>query len=66
MLARKCDRCGELYEHYETYQKNEEKFNAVVTMDRDINDARRSRIARDLCPKCRLKLIGWLKGEEHE
>ena len=55
MLARKCDRCGELYEHYETYQKNEEKFNAVVTIDRDINDARRPRIARPL-PKVPFKI----------
>lgn len=40
MKARKCDRCGKFYEHYDgakTFRKSE-KANAAYLIDKDLNE----------------------------
>lgn len=50
MRARKCDRCGAFYEHYEA--KRGYKPNAVRTIERRISDNYSDIDIYDLCPVC--------------
>lgn len=40
MRAKKCDRCGKLFEHYDGIKefKNTEKANALLLIDRDLDN----------------------------
>ena len=40
MRAKKCDRCGKLFEHYDGSKefKNTEKANALYLIDRDLDN----------------------------
>ena len=40
MRAKKCDRCGKLYESYDGSKefKNTERANAVILIDRDLDN----------------------------
>ena len=50
-VAKKCDRCGKLYEHYPTGKKLQ--YNAIRRIQRNaIGNTINSSYAIDLCPKC--------------
>lgn len=56
--ARKCDRCGMLYESYNIrFDKN--KINGFITINRDDNDKHWSHGPCDLCPTCADELTQW-------
>lgn len=54
MRAKKCDRCGKFYDHYDGIQqfKNGERANALVLIDRDLDEKYWTRKTCDLCPAC--------------
>lgn len=62
--AKKCDRCGNLYEDYDGYEvtKKGNKYDKLSlrhhwkTVARDY----------DLCPKCMKSLVKWLKEADDE
>ena len=50
-LAKKCDRCGKLYEHYPTSSK--QQYNAIRRLCKNENGGITSEgVSFDLCPKC--------------
>lgn len=50
-LAKKCDRCGKLYEHYPTGSKPQ--YNAIRRLYKTENGGITSvGVSIDLCPKC--------------
>lgn len=53
MLARKCDRCGKLYEHYLGVSKfkQDRKANGIIFIDRDTDNRYWSRDTLDFCPR---------------
>lgn len=62
-LAKKCDRCGNLYE-----PKDMDVCGAIVNglslIDRDEQNSRAvNRRYFDLCPECLISLSNWLKNE---
>lgn len=56
--AKKCDRCGKLYENYEGYEVENggNKYN-ILTLLHHWKTVSRS---YDLCPKCMESLIEWI------
>lgn len=64
MRAKKCDRCGKLYEHYDGSKefKNTEKANGVYLIDRDLDNEYWSRKSYDFCPDCMRKFEEFLLG----
>lgn len=69
MLARKCDICKSLYEHYEgdnLFSKSNglNRSNAIIMVDRDIDNKHCSRKIYDLCPECMKKIEQFLKAGE--
>nr|DAT32178.1 MAG TPA: Zn-ribbon containing protein [Caudoviricetes sp.] len=64
MRARKCDRCGKYYEHYEgrTQFRAGEKANALLLIDRDLDEKYWSRRALDLCPECMQDFDRFIRG----
>lgn len=64
MLARKCDRCGKLYEHYLGVSKfkQDRKANGIIFIDGDTDNRYWSRDTLDFCPECMSELTKWLKG----
>lgn len=54
MRAKKCDKCGKLFEHYDGVKKfkNTERANAVMLIDRDLDEKYWTRKIYDLCPEC--------------
>lgn len=63
--ARKCDRCGYLYEEYNT-SDNVKKFNAIMLLNLDNKRQYYPHKAIDLCPECMTKLANWLNCNERE
>lgn len=65
-IAKKCDRCGKLYEYYSgnTEFKNSERANGVIFVDNDCNRQYWSRRSYDLCIDCMRKLEAFIKNEE--
>lgn len=65
MRAKKCDRCGKLFEHYDGNKKfrNTEKANAILLIDRDLDNKYWARKSYDLCPDC-MKMIEELLNEK--
>ena len=49
-IARKCDRCGKLYEYYP--EGNKVRYNGVQRMYRDLGGSFRYEKLFDLCPEC--------------
>lgn len=50
-LAKKCDRCGKLYEHYPTGSK--QQYNAIRRLCKTENGGITSEgLSIDLCPEC--------------
>ena len=66
MRAKKCDRCDKLYEHYDGSKefKNTERANAVLLIDRDLDNEYWTRKSVDLCPNCMKKLEAFIKNKE--
>lgn len=62
MRARKCDRCGKLYEHFTGLKKNKENANAIITIDKDLEEKYWSRKSYDFCPECMNEFIKFLGG----
>lgn len=64
MLAKKCDRCGKLYDHYDAFDNN--KINGISTISKNKFGVRES-ISKDidLCIECMNSFIKWyeMKGE---
>lgn len=60
MLARKCERCGNLYECYEKYEKGEEQFNGIMKVDMDMKNCYSNMGEIDLCPECKQSFLKWL------
>ena len=57
--AKKCDRCGKLYEPYNT--KNDSKnFNGIMTVNIDACGEYYDHNPMDLCPKCKDSFEEWL------
>lgn len=68
MIAKKCDRCGKLYEHYDgskNFKKNG-KANGLILIDRDLDKRYWSRNEYDLCPECMSQLVSFLSQKEGE
>lgn len=65
-MARKCDRCGMLYEQYSTKLKEAvgiAGINGFMFMRRrdNCNDYTAEDQPRDLCPDCTESLLAWLR-----
>lgn len=63
MLAKKCDRCGGLYEHYDgkkAFPKSQS--NSLELRDTDLKEAFWQRDRFDLCEDCMTKLESFLYG----
>lgn len=62
MRAKKCDRCGKFYDHYNGNQqfKNGESANALLLIDRDLDEKYWQRKAYDLCIECMQKFEGFI------
>lgn len=65
MLARKCDRCGALYEP-KCHDIRGHRVNGIVLIDRDLNNMTNYMSYIDLCPICLAKLAVWLRAKECE
>lgn len=64
MNAKKCDRCGKLYEYY-SGNENKEKANAIRFLEAEYGATVYKCNSYDLCPECMAELIDWLhKGDE--
>ena len=68
MRARKCDVCKKLYEHYEGSRlfKKSKKSNAIMLIDRDLENDYFSRETVDLCPDCMSKIENLIGNKEGE
>lgn len=58
-IARKCDKCGELYEEYDLYSGD-------FTVSRVIEGLAKSMFTcgtLDLCPSCQVDLTLWMQGK---
>ena len=60
-MARKCDRCGALYESYQNC-KSVKRANAIILIDRDYKNQFWERETYDLCPDCQRELCNWLNA----
>lgn len=58
-IARKCDRCGNLYETYNT-KNDKTKINGLITINLDDNQKYFGHWAMDLCPDCMREFQNWL------
>lgn len=60
-LAKKCDRCGKLYEHYPTGNKTE--YNAIKRISKSNNGSICSEEhSIDLCPECMSEFDNFMIG----
>lgn len=68
MRAKKCDRCGKLYEHYDGSKNFKEngKANGLILIDRDLDKKYWSRKDYDLCPECMGLIVSFLLPKEGE
>nr|DAH40802.1 MAG TPA: Rubredoxin evolution, hydrogenase, nickel, energy.86A [Caudoviricetes sp.] len=64
MRARKCDRCGKFYDHYDGSRqfKNGERANALSLIDHDLDGKYWSRMTYDLCPACMGEFETFIRG----
>lgn len=59
--ARQCSRCEKLYVDYHTESPySKDNFNAIQTLDRDLDNRHFSRKTFDLCPDCKESFVKWL------
>lgn len=63
MLAKKCDRCGRLYEHYDGRKVFPKSLsNSLALRDTDFEGKFWTRDSFDLCEDCMTKLESFLYG----
>lgn len=64
MRAKKCDRCGKFYDHYDGQSRFRGgcKANAFVLIDRDLDEKYWSRKTCDLCPACMEEFETFIRG----
>lgn len=66
MLAKKCDRCGKLYEHYRDID-GYGKYNGVKLVSLQANGIEQTRAsAMDLCPECMKEFENFMKAKMEE
>lgn len=66
MLAKKCDRCGKLYEHYGMIYDTKKNGISLIFINK-FGDREGLVQDIDLCKECMNSLTNWLKrGEEYE
>lgn len=58
--AKKCDRCGKLYEHYDGIRvvENDSCYH-IMRLENDTINTR----VYDMCPECMQKLVDFIKEE---
>lgn len=56
----KCDRCGRLYESYNT-KNDSENINGFIPINLDVRRKYFSHDTIDLCPDCMKELQNWMK-----
>ena len=61
MIAKKCNRCGVLYERYNE-SRNQNKANGFRFLNIDKNQDACQHEKLDLCPKCMKELYEWFKS----
>ena len=63
-LAKKCDRCGNFYESYNT-TNDSKNINGIMTLNLDEQGRYYEHKPLDLCPNCKDSFEKWLnkKGE---
>ena len=62
MIAKKCDRCGKLYEQYNV-KNNSKNINGLYTVNIDSMQKCCLHELIDLCQDCSTELINWLKND---
>ena len=60
-IARKCDRCGKLYEEYICLLFEDQPVNAVSLLERSGNGIEGKEYF-DLCEECCLEVLTWLRN----
>lgn len=65
-VARKCDRCGKLYEEYivECERLTKHKINAVRLVHKNRNENTDRGLAFDLCPECMEKFKSFMNIQD--
>lgn len=67
MLARKCDRCGKLYEEYaKEYKGAYKEINGVDLIKTNVGGGRIARNTYDLCPACMESLMLFIADPDAE
>ena len=61
-LAKKCDRCGKLYESYNT-TNDSKNINGIMTLNLDDLRKYYSHKPLDLCPECKDAFEEWMKNK---
>lgn len=65
--ARKCDRCGKLYEHYDRKVDGMD-INGISLVESGEfcgSHTQKTKMYIDLCPECLTQLAEWLEGGEN-
>ena len=57
-VAKKCDRCGKLYEEYNV-KNDEKKANGISFLNIDSKEEAFGHAYHDLCPECMEELRTW-------
>lgn len=63
--AKKCDRCGKLYEEYNTVCDSK-NINGVMLLNLDSHGQYYSNKTLDFCPNCKDSFENWLHGTKHK
>lgn len=58
--AMKCDRCGKLYESYNT-KKDSKNINGFIPVNLDVDRKHYSHGVMDLCPDCMKEFQNWME-----
>ena len=58
--AKKCDRCGKLYEEY-NFKNDEKNPNGIMTLNLDYRRKFYLHTAMDLCPDCMKEFQDWME-----
>ena len=61
--AKKCDRCGKLYERYNE-KSDRDNINGILTLNIDANQQYYSHKVIDFCPDCKDSFQKWLLFDE--
>ena len=64
--AKKCDRCGTLYEPYGIIDRVRAEKNSIMVIGNIYGEITSRDEFYDLCPDCMEELHEWLKGEKDE